>query len=264
MRSASSPLALTVNSKLSQAVADLRRFQPHLWVCNGDLSDHGYAEEHAAFKEIMATAAQRDRILVNTGNHEFYDREASDAEALARFRRAYGQTQVYSSHIFGGAHIVMLGDEQWKGAPHDPDWAWLSSAQLRWFDQVLARHREKPTAVFLHQPMPNTVRGSTGEGAIVAQAKELRGILEANPQVRLWFSGHTHYPLDLKGQIVTRGRVTYIALGSTFYLIRPAGNDTEASQSRLMEIYPDKVVVKARDHARRAWLTPVEATIDLL
>lgn len=254
-QSLTSPQAVPVNGKLIRAVADLRPFKPDLWVCNGDISDHGYVGEHAAFKEIMATVTRPHRLLVATGNHEFYDREASDDEALARFRRAFGQEQPYSSRVFGSVHIVMLGDEQWKTAPRNPDWAWISAGQLRWFDQVLAQHRDKFTAVFLHQPMPDTVLW-TGGGASVAQGKELRAILSRNPQVRLWFSGHTHQPVDVPGQAVTREKTTFIALGSTFYLFALSSTpDFAASQSRMLELYPDRAVVRARDHVRQRWLS---------
>lgn len=262
VQSLTSPLAIPVNGKLMRAVADLRQFRPDLWLCNGDVTDHGYVGEYEAFRAIMGKAAGPGQLLVTTGNHEFYDRKATDQESLQRFRDAVPGAAPYRSRLAGPVHLVLLATERWKTAPYCPDWAWLSDEQLAWFDRVLTAHREKPTLVFLHQPLAGTVLGTEEEGN-VAQEQQLRSILHRHPQVRLWFSGHTHFPLDQPGQIVTQDRCTFVALGSTFYLIKPSGKDAGASQSRLLEVFPDRVSIRVRDHARRSWFDRCEFSVAL-
>lgn len=259
-----SGLAPGVNGKLSAAVKDLAAFQPDLWIANGDLADNGMLEEHQSFREIMAKVAHPERLLVTTGNHEFYDMETkNDEEELRRFCTAHGKQTAYSNHVFAGIHFVMLATEQWHSVPSNKDWAWLKPQQLRWFDQVLAEHKDKMTLVFLHQPIMDTVVWSGGAGT--GQLRELREIIAKHPQIRLWFSGHTHQANEARGQIAVRGRTTYVGLPSTFYnfVPAPAGatgtiggmkKSFDVSQSRFLEIYPDRVVIKGRDHIAQRWM----------
>lgn len=260
------PSYTAVNGKLEEAVADLLSAKPHVWLCNGDVTDRGYAEEYDQFKQIVGKHAKPGRLLVTTGNHTFYDQKASDAEALRRFCEAFGQNTPYSSHLLEGVHFVMLADEQWNSAPYNREWAWLSPEQLHWFEQVLAEHRDAFTVVCLHQPVQETVLWSHGGNDFggTGQAEELRAILAQNPQVRLWLSGHTHQRLDQNGQRVQQGQTTFVSLGSTFYFFDgPNGlnKDFGASQSRVMEIWPDKVVIKARDHVAKAWMDDLEFSL---
>jgi 3',5'-cyclic AMP phosphodiesterase CpdA len=270
--------AVAINGKLSKAVADYREYRPHYWLVNGDVTDHGLPGEYAAFKRIMGSVARDDQLLVTTGNHEFYDKEASDEEALRRFRQAFGREQPYMSRVVGGVHLVLLADEQWKTAPRNPDWAWLTPAQLQWLERVLQEHRDKFTVVFLHQPLQDTVLWTSGGNGFAGsgQIQELRAILRKNPQVKLWFSGHTHHGVDAPGQVVRKDGVTYLGLGSTYYQFVPSEapedqggwpsrggfrKDMGVSQSRALEIWPDKVVVRARDHGKQAWLDQHEVVI---
>jgi Icc protein len=269
--------ASAVNGKLARAIEDFRPLRPALWICNGDVTDHGLPGEYEAFRKIMGKYTREGDWLVTTGNHEFYDKSASDEVALTRFREAFGLDRPYNSRVVGGIHFVMLADEQWKGAPRNPDWAWLTAEQLRWFEGVLREHREKFTVVCLHQPLQDTVLGTSGGNGFAGcgQVKELKAILQQNPQVKLWLSGHTHRRLEAPGQVVRQGGVVFAALGSTFYQVMPSEaaqggrpgrsgsrRDLGASQSRLLEIWEDRVVLKARDHVRQVWLDELEVTIE--
>lgn len=272
-------VAVAVNGKFSRAVAEYKPLRPDLWVVNGDIADTGKAGQLAAFKQIMGGVARPEQLLVTTGNHEFYDKAASDDEELTRFREAFGLKTPYSSRVAGGIHLVMLADEQYKTAPKNREWAWLTPEQLRWFEQVLAEHRDKFTVVCMHQPLQETVYWSHGDNdfAGCGQFTELQGILSRNPQIRLWFSGHTHMGAAIAGNASRRDGVAFVGLGSTFYQYAPSDapedkgdwpdgrgfrQDLGASESRLLEVWPDRVVLRARDHARQRWLAPQEITID--
>jgi Icc protein len=261
-------LSETINPKLSQAVADFRRMTPDLWVTNGDIADHGLPSEYDVFKQIMGRVTRPDRLLTTTGNHEFYDLHTTDDVAVSRFKQAFGVAQPYSSKVYGNVHFVMLADEQWKSAPYNPDWCWITPSQLRWFERVLAEYRNKLTVVFMHQPLNETVLGSVGPNNFAGAnvAPELYEILRQNTQIKLWFSGHTHRRLDLPDQVVRKAHTTFVALGSTIYMLAPqAGGQLlrqpDASQSRMLDIYPDKVVIGTRDHAARTWLQDLTVTV---
>jgi 3',5'-cyclic AMP phosphodiesterase CpdA len=255
-----------VSEKLAKAAKDLQEAGADLWAVCGDIADHGMAEEHEEFKRVMGPFVSRDRLLVTTGNHEFYDMKTTDDVSVKRFTDAFGQPKPYSNAVYEGVHFVMLADEQWKTAPDHKDWCWITDEQLAWFKQVLAEHKDKFTAVFMHQPLNDTVAGSTGANAFGSSNKgaDLHAVLQENPQVRLWFSGHTHRRLEAESQVVKQGNVTFVALGSTIYQLNVAGKrgrDNDASQSRLMEVYPDKVVIRSRDHTEGRWMDELELTV---
>ena len=263
-----SGLAKTINVKFARAVEDLKALAPDLWVTNGDIADHGISAELEAFKRIMSKVAPADRMLVTTGNHEFYDMETTDDVSINRWKQAFGVEHPYTSRVFAGVHFVLLADEQWKTAPFNQDWCWITSEQMVWFEQVLAEHRDKTTIVFMHQPLNETVTGSQGARAFggTNMAEQIYAIVAKNPQVKLWFSGHTHRRLDVTGQVVEKNGITFMGLGSTIYLLGPkpgggSGRDTEASQSRVLEIYPDKLRVLARDHTGSRWMEELEKTV---
>jgi 3',5'-cyclic AMP phosphodiesterase CpdA len=253
------------NAKLMRAVADFKSFKPDLWLCNGDVSDDGLPGQHEAFKRILSAVAKPDQIMVTTGNHEFYDKGTPDDVALTRFREAFGLKRAYNNRVVSGIHMVMLADEQWKTAPKNPDWAWLTPEQLNWFEQVLQEQRDKFTVVCLHQPLQETVLGSQGNNNFggCGQVAELRAILKKNPQVKLWFSGHTHQLIELQGQSLKQGEVTFAALGSTFYLFDSSGStkNFDASESRMLEVWPDRVVLRSRNHANQAWFDGQDLTL---
>jgi 3',5'-cyclic AMP phosphodiesterase CpdA len=267
-----------VNGKLTRALADFRPYRPDFWLFNGDVTDDGRPGEFEAYRKIVAPVATPDKILATTGNHEFYDQDASDGEALRRFMAAFGQPKPYSNKMLGDLHVVMLADEQWKTAPRNREWAWLTPGQLTWFDQVLKERRDKFTVVCLHQPIQDTVNWSWGGNDFggCGQAAELRAILKRNPQVKLWLSGHTHIQLDAPGQVAKQSGVTFACLGSTFYQFvsksapgyqggwpGPDGyeKDLSASQSRMLDVWPDRVVLRTRDHVKETWLDQLDVTI---
>lgn len=257
-----------INQKLVKAAQDYKSMAPDLWLVNGDIADHGVSAELEAFKRIMGKIAPADRVLATTGNHEFYDMETTDDVSVARWKQAFGVQELYTSRVFGGVHFVMLADEQWKTAPYNKDWCWITPAQIAWFDRVLTLHRDRFTVVCMHQSLNETVSGSQGEKAFggTNMAKEIYAILGRNPQVKLWFSGHTHRKLEVAGQVVEKNGVTFMNAGSTAYLVGPkpgggTGRDADASQSRMLEIYPDRVRIMVRDHTAGSWMDPLELTV---
>lgn len=263
-----SGLAKTINVKLAKAAEDLRAFEPDLWIANGDVADHGLTSEMEAFKKIMSKVTTLDRVMATTGNHEFYDFSVTDEDLLNRWRQAFGVEQPYSSRVFGGVHFVMLADEQWQTAPYNQDWCWITPAQLQWFEKTLAEHRDLYTIVFMHQPLNDTVVGSIGARPFggTNYAKEIYALLEQNPQVKLWFSGHTHRKLEYEGQVVEKNGVTFLGLGSTIYLLGRTADgrnarDSAANQSRFLEIYPDRIRILARDHVAGRWMDELERTV---
>ncbi|MDF2630795.1 MAG: hypothetical protein K0R39_4626 [Symbiobacteriaceae bacterium] len=261
-------------NKLEQALADYKPLRPDLWLFCGDVTNLGLTAEYATFKKLLKGTVKEEQLLVTTGNHDLYDKTATDEEEMRRFREAFGYKTVWSNKVVGNVHFVMLATEQWKTAPRLPDWAWLSDEQLRWFESVLAEHTDKYTIVSLHQPLQNTITWSHGESNTFTgcvRLPELQAIMKRNRQVKLWLSGHTHMGPEREGNVANLNGVTYIGLGSTFYQFAPATGaedkfggfkqDWDASGSRMLDIWADRTVIRARDHVSKTWLDPQEIVL---
>jgi len=266
------PLAGLVQRKLGLALDDFARFAPDLYVINGDATDLGLPAEYAALGALLAQHAHGRPVLLNTGNHSFYDPAADDAAALARFCRFTGQLRPYRNLVRPGLHLILLSGERYKSAPQRTEWAWLSREQMDWLAGVLAEHPALPTLVCLHQPLHDSVLQSEQPNAFagVGESDALRRLLAQHPQVCLWCSGHTHITAAAPRQVVRQDGVTFAALGSTFYLGRtpaeaegPATGDHSASESRWLEVYPDRLRLRVRDHRAQAWLTELDLDLPL-
>lgn len=256
--------------KLRDALNDYKALKPDLLIVNGDVTDRGYVAEYETFFDaVRSVLGAKLPVAITTGNHEFYDKEASDETEIARFLKASGQQTPYSALKVAGVHLVLLATEMWKGAPKNPEWSWLTPAQLDWFDQTLAANRDLFTIVLLHQPLQETVIWSHGGNDFggSGQVDELKAILAKNPQVKLWLSGHTHQRIEAESNTAQIGQTRFLSLGSTAYQIYLDANgqalerDWEASQSRLLEIWPDRIELKSRDHQSKQWLDQVALTL---
>lgn len=256
--------------KLRDALNDYKALKPDLLLVNGDVTDRGYVGEYETFFEaVKSVLGAKLPVSITTGNHEFYDKEATDETEISRFLKASGQQRPYSALKVAGVHFVLLATEMWKNAPKNPEWAWLTPAQLDWFEQTLAANRDLFTIVLLHQPLQDTVIWSHGGNDFggCGQVKELKAILAKNPQVKLWLSGHTHQRIEAESNKAQIGQTRFLSLGSTAYQIYLDANgqardrDWEASQSRILEIWPEKIVLKSRDHQAKQWLDQVELTL---
>lgn len=248
-----SMLARLFNSKAKEAIDDLKQVcDPDWWVINGDICNHGTPDELAEFKALVP---ERDHWLVTTGNHEFLTNfDDLRQEWLSTF--SVGGNTLYKSEIIGGVHFVLLANE------HPSDLAgarcWITDEQLLWFTNVLQTHSQKDTVVFMHQPLRNTVTPTrSGQSLCRDQERKLRHILGQNPQIRLWFSGHSHCRL-VPDEVWIEGDVTFMGLGATSYMPDPehglAEEDPEYSQCRVLEIWPNHLTIRTRDLRVGEWL----------
>jgi 3',5'-cyclic-AMP phosphodiesterase len=271
------------NEKAVAAIDDMISLDPDIFFVVGDVVNHGYPIEYTFAKQIINRIhTKKIPVFLTMGNHEFYNVRSTSASAIKLFLQTFHQTTPYQSIVSGGIHHVMLSPEYLAGAGRSHDWARLSSQQLEWFDHVLTQHQDKLTFVYLHQPLNDTVEQSQYVDWIArtAQTDQLLAISKNHPQIKCWFSGHTHAPLQHPNQIVYRHGIWFIGGASTFYTndIRPKngrktgpflgkkylGNiNTEANQNRFVSVYHDRIVIRARDHNLRQWMTELEHVVPI-
>ncbi|MDO3410471.1 metallophosphoesterase [Saccharibacillus sp. CPCC 101409] len=180
---------------------------------------------------------------------------------MRRFEAGTGISSPYHDHWIGGWHFIFLGSES-----PDPKDAYLSAEQLNWLELKLAERAspERPVFVFLHQPLIDTVAGSTREQGWhgVEPDEVVKDILSGCPQAIL-FSGHTHWQLEAP-RMMYDGENWLPAMfnaSSVGYLWTDADEHLEGSQGLQVDIYNDRVVVRGRDFTRRRWIESAEHTV---
>ncbi|MFH1605221.1 MAG: hypothetical protein ABIH03_15105 [Pseudomonadota bacterium] len=136
----------------------------------------------------------------------------------------------------------------------------MSERQLEWLRSELQKERQSPAIVFFHAPLQGTLRNynrNANTPNFVAQpAGTIHDILESNPQVFLWVSGHTH----------TSPREESFASAINVYEDRVTNiHNTDMNRKTIwtnsLFLYPDKVVVRTYNHQKAIWLPEFERTI---
>ncbi len=202
----------------------------------GDMTNHGYDNELAAFQNIVDEKLKEgtEKLFI-MGNHEFYNDDTSDT-AQQRWEAATGETK--NSHkVVNGYHFIGVSPNSGY------DFTYIKS----WLDEQLqiavADDPAKPVFVTQHHHIKGTVYGSADWGTDL-----ITGILNKYPQV-VNFSGHSHYPINDPRSIHQKnftslgcGTLSYFELeGGMVYGPYPPGS-TNAAQFWVVEVYEDNSV----------------------
>lgn len=259
-------------TKFRAAMQDLHNVNPasDVLVINGDLGN-GQPADYRALSGIL-NSLPHPPLFFTIGNHEFYkawfdsncnwSKESfpngeSDQDSIKRFLEFTAGSGLYHDSWIKDYHFIFLGSEQYRQTnPNIAEDAYLSDNQLSWLKDKLAVNADpgKPIFVFLHQPLPNTVTGSSAERGVV-QHKELKEILDAYPQV-VFFSSHTHYQLGSEGTLF-RDRFTMV---NTSSVNEPWSIETQGplkgnySEGLVVQVYKSGIVIRGRDFVRKTWI----------
>jgi len=171
-------------------------------VAMGDLcSKTGTVEEYTYIKTYFAKL--KKPLSVITGNHDFIYMDELDSNdklqhaskeiqeaKLKRFQTTFNLPKLYYNMIKGPYLLLFLSAD-------DPNHlAELSKEQLAWLEKELQSHPKMPTIVFFHAPLDNTLetynRWVNTPNFVAQPKKKIHELLQANPQLFLWVSGHTH------------------------------------------------------------------------
>ena len=229
----------------------------------------GSPEEYATARKFVE-AINKPRALV-AGNHEFMYEDAPGPDGrlrraspglrrnkLARYQETFGQKDLSFTKDMGKYLLVFCSPDETDGKFLTE----MSPAQLSWLTKTLQANRTRPTLVFFHAPLSGTLdhynRHADMPNYVAQPADSIRAILEANPQVILWVSGHTHTPPTNPNYNTSRnwylGRVLNV---HTADMNRPT------VWSNNLYLCDDKIVVRTWDHRTGRWLTQDDRTIPL-
>jgi Icc protein len=272
-------------TKLKQALTDLHTIAPdsQALVVNGDLGN-GTPSDYAALKKLLKNAPLPKNVLYTIGNHEYYNslhdkngnwsigtfpNGETEQASQERFLHFAGRQRLYDDTWIADYHFILLGSEAYRqtDASFNED-AWLSDNQLTWLEQKLNEKEQpdKPIFVFLHQPLPYSVSGSSipFNSRGVVQHKRLQTILAKHPET-IFFSGHTHWELTSAHTLIQDS----FTMANSSSVYEPYNESDIAYDQKLkrseglaVEVYPNKVVIQGRDFTNQAWIPKARFEID--
>ncbi|OXM87778.1 metallophosphoesterase family protein [Paenibacillus rigui] len=274
------------HNKLKAALQDLQELRPQAdaLIINGDLTD-GKPSDYKKLTELLNTSPHPSLIWSSIGNHEFYKawydargrwnpdgfpNGETESASIHRFLQFNGESSVYYDKQLNGYHFIFLGSEQYRQSdPNNNEDAYLSAEQLNWLKQTLQKDAGKPQPVFifLHQPLPDTVAGTSNfiNNRAIVQHQELKKILSEYPQA-IFFTGHTHWELKSPNTLA-KGAFTMV---NTSSLEQPWTNDAtgagqqaspSASEGLVVDVYNNKVVIRGRDFEAKQWVPEAQFTV---
>ena len=206
-------------------------------------------------------------LFLAIGNHD-YPSAASVFLQYATLPNGSHPTDTSYDFYHDGYHYIFLGSDSPSGLN-----SYFSAETLEWLDNALAQDRDesRPTFIFLHQPMYNTVSGSLpGEGWHgVTNESEFKAVLAKYPEV-VMFNGHTHWEMNSVGNafdgtdelpihIFNCASVSY--LWSGFNTIK--GENLYGSHGYAVDIYDGRVVVRGRDFVNGLWISSAQYSFRL-
>ncbi|NEW08040.1 serine/threonine protein phosphatase [Paenibacillus sp. SYP-B3998] len=261
--------------RFQNALKDHHALRPDskLLVLNGDLTDG----DEGDYRSLLGLLSRLPHAPVHAtmGNHDYYrmwrtpeggmdtrklNPNWSSRQAVEQFNRMFHYDKPYHELVLDGYRFLFLSGEAYRDVDASVgEDAFLSQEQLAWLkdrlDASSTADAGKPVFVFLHQPLPHTLDGTDRELGVV-QHRELRTLLDTHPNVIL-FSGHTHWNLETTNQV---NQLKFLAASSaSIRQVWNGNNEPETraiSQSLLVDVYKDRVIIHRREHVKKRWIEP--------
>ena len=248
----------TWNSHFKTALIDVMRLSGNssaLFI-TGDSTNFGSQTCYDLLTETLNTYIPKDgpTVYIAMGNHEYqyYESKGFDVAKNYFFEKT-GNDSIYYSVEINGCKFIVMGSESLNKA------GYMSDAQFAWFeDELKSVDKNKPTFVFMHQPMANTVSGmSSGleAGGYANVATELRDLLKNYPNLYL-FTGHTHITYETeKTAVFGKGSdANFVNDGAIAYLNDENYNEIIGSLGLFVEVYEDYVMINGRNFYTGEWV----------
>lgn len=219
----------------------------------GDLSNFGNDGNYEFLTKMFNKLNPDNELNINfiIGNHEcqYYDSFAIAKEKFLNFAK---RDKVYTSIEIEGIKFIFLGQE--SVTTHGQ----MTNEQVEWFEKEIEKtDKSKPTFIFMHQPLSDTVNGSfsgQGNSGMGNVSSKLKSILKKYPNAYM-FSGHSHRTPDLE-QTAVYGKganATFVNTGSLGYLLGLNDEEIGGSSGLFVEVYSDYIVIKARNFLDEKW-----------
>jgi hypothetical protein len=238
----------------------------------GDMANSGQEQEYQNMMALHAEAVDAPHLFLTIGNHDFYNN--SFEEGRAKFLRyatlpdgTHPETATYDFWL-GGYHFISLCTDEPDGLD-----AIFHQSTMDWLREKLEEDKDpkRPTFLFLHQSMDNTVSGSLpGEGWSGVKTQDmLREVLKDHPEV-MFFNGHSHWTMDspanmfngtpeLPCRIFNCASVGYLWNG----INHVGGEHLDGSQGYFVSICDGVLYVRGRDFCTNEWVAGAQYRIEV-
>lgn len=180
--------------KLKRAIADFNANHVSLVICLGDLINTDIGNDVRNLENVRTVAAVLKTLEAPLycvlGNHDLEAMGADAFEALGGFRSA-----PLALTCEGLLLILLDANYRRDGQPYTKgynDWTdtFIPESQLDWLKNIL-KNGSGPAYVFIHQNTDDA--GRPGDPHLVANAAQVRGIIEESGRVKAVYQGHYHY-----------------------------------------------------------------------
>jgi len=236
----------------------------------GDVVGDTGTDKEYAYAEHFFSKLHKPISFI-TGNHDYIyqDNPSSsgryikgDAKSrllkLDKFKKTFGLSQLFYAKKVAGYLLVFLSVESLDS----PYLTQMSPEELSWLKDTLKKNPKVATIIFFHGPLEGTLSNynkNTNKPSFIAQPiAEIAKIIDANKQIVLWVSGHTHTP------------ATNAAFASDINLYKGRVLDVHNSDmnrttiwTNSLFLYPDKIVIRTFNHNTETWMKELERTIPI-
>ncbi len=256
---------------LTSGVKDMARSKvaANMLMITGDLTDNGLTDQYDALFSIINKKSPAKKTLCVMGNHDAWSVNYFD-----NFRTKYNLgtlsdiTNPYYKYSANGYTVFALGTE--KGYQEDHTYqneAYLSETQLNWLDNQLTLNflsSDKPVFVMCHQPINGMNRQAEAWslGGLGAQSDALLAILKKHADAGhtvIICSGHLHNSIGYAG-VTNQGNLWFVDVPS-FGVTPSRGDNCTTGTGYVVECYPGKVILRARDFTTASFMEGYQYTI---
>lgn len=217
-------LGLRTTKSFQAVIERLQYLQPHLdlLLLTGDLSQDGTPESYENVQNLLNPLALPTYWLA--GNHD-----CINAMQQILNRPPFSPRKAFT---YKGWNFLLINSGV-PGCVH----GYLSPEKLNWLNFALEIMGDRPTLVALHHP-PFRLNSDWLDNSTLQNPKELFGVLDRHPQVKLVLFGHIHQEFHRQ-----RNGVNYLGSPSTSIQFQPQSAkfslDYQQPGFRLLNLHPD-------------------------
>ncbi|MBE6596963.1 MAG: hypothetical protein E7641_04750 [Ruminococcaceae bacterium] len=249
-------------------------------IINGDITQNGIPEEYRLMKSLTEEVEGAPDLYLSVGNHDVWGvwrdlmtMEQSDKLFLGFTQLPDGSKPTDTSYDFwlGGYHFIILSTDTFSTLN-----ATFKRSTLNWLDEKLAENYDptRPSFVFVHQTIRNTVGGSypeqtdfdTNDRTGVMNWVQLKEVL-AKYESAMVFTSHSHWSMYSGTSMFTEeDQPYYFNTAAVAYICDDYNKVTgeskyDESQGYFIYIYDDRTVIRGYDFVKNVWISGAQFAV---